>query len=84
MTQKLSTHGLPIAPEVCKDCEQGIHVCHIIHELADISVTTKMVKVFGSNREHEVLSIQGYADDPLWLQIVFEAAHHMTKELPLS
>jgi len=67
---------LPTAPEVCTDCEEGRHILHIIHELADLYVTKTTV---GPDRAHKrsrvLLVICGYAEDEEMLDDLIKGTH---------
>ena len=61
---------LPLCAEVCRDCESGKHVFHILNELGDIEAEWVDVEIRG--KIHKRISIHGWADDELWLENLLE------------
>jgi len=69
---------LPLCPEVCKDCQEGVHILHIITELADLRVTKRTFgPVHGSDWKPTTrLVVEGWAEDEDFLVELIQVANH--------
>jgi len=56
----------PTQPEVCQDCEKGLHVLHILSELGYLEVTK--TERWKDGQRIEYLKISGWAEDELFLE----------------
>ena len=58
----MSDFNFPTCPEICKDCESGIHIFHVINELGDVWAKKQ------NSEPGQQIQISGFAEDEFWFK----------------